>query len=117
MARFTSHFESSDARYGAPFKRLSKGSKMTTFVNVGAYSDNARVQSKKALKELVKSNPELLRFDQTSPLARNSFNYTITLDELLANPSYELSVVGPDPFENRKWYANIKVVAGQIKVS
>ena len=86
-----------------------------TYVNVGAYSDNQRIPSKAALKRMVKESPGIVRFDQTSALGNNGMPKLIALTML--TPGITLSVVGPDPYESRKWYANVEFKNGKIVVS
>lgn len=87
---------------------------MSTFINVGVYSDNKRVATKTALKRMVRENPELLRFDQTSAFA-NHHPLILTIEYLLSlSKQVTFSVVGPDPFSDRKWYANVYVWRGKV---
>lgn len=88
---------------------------MTMYINVGAYSDNQRIKTKSQLKQMVKDSPELVRFDQTSPLAENHLSRTIEVNML--NPQIVLSVVGPDPYISRKWYASVTIKNGKATVS
>jgi hypothetical protein len=89
---------------------------MATFINVGAYADNKRITTKAKLKELVKANPDIVRFDQTS-----DFGPASGLPRLIAlrmiGPGIILSVVGPDPYESRKWYANVEFKKDKFVVS
>jgi hypothetical protein len=85
------------------------------YVNVGAYSDNKRVVTKSALKRLVNETPELVRFDQISALGSNGLPKLIALSDISA--SHTLSVVGPDPYSERKWYASIQLKNGKATVS
>jgi len=82
------------------------------YINVGAsYAHGGRIQTKKALREeLLSGNPVV--FDSTSPLGpRNN-------EEIMSTDIGEdtLSVIGPDPFTNRKWYATVTVFCGKFVV-
>lgn len=84
-----------------------------SFINVGAREGLVRlnVPTKKRLKELVAANDSSLTFYGTSPFT--PFNGTLAdLDE-----GVTLSVVGPDPERDRRWYASVKRVNGKIKVT
>jgi len=83
------------------------------FVNVGAYVSSKRPASKKALKEAVKNAPDTVVFDATSMYdTRSSYSPTD-----IPNGT-TLSVTGPDPFTNRKWYASVKLNAkGAVTVT
>ena len=59
--------------------------------------------TKKALKEAVKANPSAVRFRDVGGL-NASFHGSV--EDLPAHAT--LTVVGPDPFRNRKWYASVK---------
>lgn len=85
------------------------------YINVGAYSDNQRIPTKSALKRLIKESPESVRFDQTSALGNNGMPRLISMRML--NPNITLSVVGPDPYTSRKWYASISLSKGKVTVS
>lgn len=70
--------------------------------------------TKKALKEAVKDDPSSVRFYSTG-LGGEQFDGPVTT--LSANGT-KLTVVGPDPYTARSWYATIERAAnGQIKVS
>jgi len=76
------------------------------FINVGSFVDGVRPKTKKALREAVADDPNMTRvhFDATSVFdtqARYSAQHTVATDDVLV-------VVGPDPYNNRKWYANVK---------
>lgn len=96
-----------------------------SFINVGAYVGESRPASKRALREALASGAEV-SFDTTS-----AFGPT----EMITAPGFsdavvaftgsrrlvrgeKLSVVGPDPYSNRKWYATVEITAaGTVKVS
>jgi hypothetical protein len=88
---------------------------MSIYINVGAYSDNQRIPTKAKLKALAKESPELLRFDQTSALGNNGMPKLI--NTIMLRPAIVLSVCGPDPYNNRKWYANVQLINGKLTVS
>ena len=75
-----------------------------TYMNVGAYVDGVRPKSKKALKEALAANPASVTFDGTSPMGpqHDDLSGTCVPEELI------LSVVGPDPFTKRSWYATVR---------
>lgn len=85
---------------------------MSNYVNVGAIdSKGQRVPTKKALKELVAANldkpdAELIMFDQTSMIHSGGLPGNIVLRDL--PEGHILSVVGPDPYRKRNWYANVE---------
>lgn len=76
-----------------------------SYINVGVFINGERPPSKKALREALKDAPETVVFDQTA-LIRNEFSGVyITLD--LVPTDTTLTVVGPDPYRNRRWYASV----------
>ncbi len=84
-----------------------------TFINVGASLNGARIASKAAFKRAVKETPEAVEFDSTSPMGTQ---FDGGPSDLTAG--VKLSVVGPDPYTNRRWYATVeRTNAGTIKVS
>ena len=74
------------------------------YVNCGAYVNGVRPKTKKALKDAMANNPMCVTLDPTSAfdIAQRSISGSILA------PNINYSVCGPDPYENRKWYANIK---------
>lgn len=88
---------------------------MTSYINVGVFADNERIKTKGLLKAMVKVSPELLRFDQTSAFPAKEFPAIIELT-MLKN-GYKLSVVGPDPYKSRNWYATVEKTERGFKVS
>lgn len=84
------------------------------YINVGALDPNGggRILTKKALKEALAHDEghELpastsVVFDQTSLRQERGFpsvGYVFDLP-----PDATLQVVGPDPYNNRRWYANV----------
>lgn len=86
-----------------------------SYVNCGAMDEElgARVKTKKALKEAIASHPDKVYFDGTSAMGPQFSGYANKLPQ-----GTKLSVVGPDPYTSRKWYATVEVSAqGKIKVS
>ena len=74
-----------------------------SYENVGAYVDSKRPKTKKALREALNSNPDSVVFDATSV-------FTHVIGSIQANNLPEgvtLTVVGPDPYTLRKWYASV----------
>lgn len=84
---------------------------MTT-INVGAYIDNRRAPSKAALKRALAATPELVAFDPTSAFGPSgAFNG----DHIPAGAI--LSVVGPDPYSDRRWYATVSRTPKGIRLT
>lgn len=85
-----------------------------SYINVGAWTrDGSRPQSKKALKDALKADPTAIRFEGTSMLGPA---FEGTAEEIPAGAT--LSVVGPDPFTSRRWYATVTRTAnGSVKVA
>lgn len=83
-----------------------------SWINVGATQDGMPFLTKKALlSELREGNR--VRFYSTSSLGPGpAEGYTVVLQE-----GDKLSVVGPDPYRNRKWYATVEVVNGKVRAS
>jgi hypothetical protein len=91
------------------------------YVNVGAMTnEGTRLLTKAALKAAVREKGNVV-FDQTAMVHADFLPGFIELDDLLSlaehSTDWELSVVGPDPYQNRRWYANVKVKNGEVKVS
>lgn len=84
-----------------------------TFVNVGVtMRDGTDIKTKKALKEAIAANPDDVVVYGTSDFNR----FTGSAADL--NKEYKYSVVGPNPYTSRKWYATLEKLAnGTIKVS
>lgn len=75
---------------------------MTSFVNVGATG----YQTKKALREAVAANPAEVEVYSTSFLGTRFDGF---VSNLVETPHLKLSVCGPDPELDRKWYATIAI--------
>jgi hypothetical protein len=85
-----------------------------SYINVGAWTrDGSRPQSKKAMKDALKADPTAIRFEGT---AIHGPAFEGTADEIPIGVS--LSVVGPDPFTSRRWYATVtRTATGSVKVA
>ena len=90
-----------------------------SYINVGAYVNGARPQSKKALKEACAAwsasptDAPSLRFDSTAMMGPRAGE-----DILPATIGADtLSVVGPDPYAKRSWYASVTRKDGKLEVS
>jgi hypothetical protein len=82
------------------------------FHNVGAFVNGTRPKSKKALREAIATG-QTVHFDGTS-----AFESFYLYDPLELAEGERLSVVGPDPYNKRSWYATIERKAnGRIVVS
>lgn len=82
------------------------------YINVGAVkvADESPIPTKKALKELLTSEPsEVLFFNTAFKLGPGEQMYRG--NEL--DPQYTYQVVGPDPYTSRKWYASVVVKNGK----
>jgi hypothetical protein len=84
-----------------------------SFYNCGAFIGGVRAKSKKALRDALASTPDEVVFDGTSVLGRGPVSYT----GAEVPEGVSLSVVGPDPFNSRRWYATVKLVNGKAKVT
>jgi hypothetical protein len=86
-----------------------------SYVNVGAYVNNRRPASKKALREALRDAPATVKFDSTALMGPRSG------DTIKAEPAdigtYSLSVAGPDPYSRRDWYATVSVKNGKISLA
>ena len=86
---------------------------MTSYINGGVTSRSIQIPTKKMLKDLVKTGPSQVFFYPTSEIGQT---WSGSLAELPKGVT--LSVVGPDPYRSRKWYASItKTLAGNWKVT
>jgi hypothetical protein len=85
-----------------------------SFINVGASVRGAPPATKKALREALRDRPHSVQFWATSPYSR-SFG-TQCGDELELG-SRVLRVVGPDPYNDRRWYATVQLRAGKVALS
>jgi hypothetical protein len=84
-----------------------------SFINVGASTrDGVRFASKKSLKTALAENPSEVLFDVTAAFGNQD---TLCGDALPQGDT--LSVCGPDPYTNRRWYANVKATPTGPKVS
>lgn len=82
---------------------------MSQYLNVGARLNGADVPSKKALREAVAAGDPGLIFYTTSIFDETA---RFGLDAIPAFKS--LSVVGPNPYSKRSWYATVEVTRGGI---
>ena len=85
-----------------------------TYVNCGAYVDGERPKTKKALREAL-NNHSYVDFDVTT-IYRNRGGEIIeaTPDGIGTDT---ISVVGPDPYASRRWYASVTVKNGRVVIS
>lgn len=89
-----------------------------TYINVGAFVNGTRPKAKKALREALANAPETVLFDQTAlpTFAPATVAGTVRATEIPTGVT--LSVVGPDPFTARRWYASVtRDRGGQVRIS
>jgi hypothetical protein len=81
---------------------------------VGAFVNNERPRTKKALREALAADPDSVRFDQTSLVPGGAINdgADIRGSELPVGPRF--AVTGPDPYIRRRWYATVCAVNGEV---
>lgn len=82
------------------------------FQNVGAKT-NSDILTKKSLKALIAQSPETVILYSTDAMGSN-YRRTWTADKLDIGVKY--SVVGPNPYKSRKWYATIERTATGVTV-
>lgn len=83
------------------------------YQSVGVFTtDGMPILTKKALKAYV-ADGDVRFYRLFSVVEPHMEGYTV-----VPTHGVKLSVVGPDPYTNRKWYATVEVNAtGQVKVS
>lgn len=83
-----------------------------SYLNVGATHAGYRVIAKKHLKEYLKADPASVTFDPTS-----MFDDPTPFDGAHIPAGRTLTVVGPDPRTNRKWYATVVQTDKGLRIS
>jgi hypothetical protein len=78
---------------------------MSSYVNCGAYVDGKRPATKAALRKALAENPASVEFDGTSEMGPQYYD----LSGVNVPEGVSLTVVGPDPYRKRNWYATVKV--------
>ena len=86
------------------------------YVNVGALVQGVRPKTKRALRAAVDSwNNGIavqIWFDQTAMVHSGRVPGNCTPEDLKRRPESKnviLSVCGPDPYTDRRWYANVRL--------
>jgi hypothetical protein len=84
------------------------------YINCGALDavTRERITRKKRLRELAASEPAQLLFDPTSIFDRQGAIRGDTVP-----PGGTLSVCGPDPYTNRRWWAQVTLRDGKLRVT
>lgn len=81
-----------------------------SYINVGAKTNGEglplAIKTKKALRELLSQDPHSVTFYSTSPMGPQHHGTVARL-----TPGDVLTVCGPDPQTDRKWWTNIKIDA------
>lgn len=85
---------------------------MSQFINVGALIDGRDAPSKRALKLTLADKPERVTFYTTSELSPRA---SYTGDQV--PDGAKLSVVGPNPYSARRYYATVEVGPKGVKLS
>ncbi len=85
------------------------------WINVGASINGTRVPNKKRLREALAADLKSVEFDQTSTLGHPDFPASFTVDIL--PDRIKLTVVLPDPYTDRRYYATVEKKNGKVKVS
>lgn len=70
----------------------------------GAFVNGARPRTKKLLRDALQQMPQNVELERTSTISNDEYGGLAT--ELPLNK--EVYVVGPDPYKQRNWYANVK---------
>jgi hypothetical protein len=71
--------------------------------------------SKAAMKRAHAENPASVRFESVSPMGPQ-FDGTVESPADLPD-GLKLTVVGPNPFTDRRWYGTVEVKNGKVKIS
>lgn len=84
------------------------------YINVGASYDGERIKTKTLLRKLCKESPADVTFDATA--IRTDAQWSGRATEI--PDGMRLSVAGPDPYTNRRWYAIVAREAnGKVTVT
>lgn len=78
----------------------------TTYLNAGALVNGFPPKTKKALGVAIRDNPESVDLVQTSDNKDHPAQFRAV--DLPGDGHVIASVVGPDPFNKRTWYADVK---------
>lgn len=78
------------------------------YINVGVKwaESGERPTYKKELMRAIRTAPETVVFDKTSPLDRSDLPATFGVDQLVQGMT--LSVCGPSPYTKRDWFCSIE---------
>lgn len=87
-----------------------------TYVNVGAWVSATRPRTKKALREALAITPWTVTFDQTSMFTAPGQPDVSKLTVGAIPTGVTLTVTGPDPYTDRKWYASVFLKDGRVVV-
>lgn len=90
---------------------------MSSWVNCGAKVAGARVRSKRALRDAVTSGVPVA-WDMTAMFVAEGSDPPsdpAALERYLAEGRV-LSVVGPDPYHDRRWYAAVRLRGSRVVV-
>jgi hypothetical protein len=83
------------------------------YIDCGVFDAVTRKRiTRKRLRELATSEPAQLLFDPTSIYHKQG---AIRGDAI--PPDVTLSVCGPDPYTNRRWWAQVTLVDGKLRVT
>lgn len=85
------------------------------WVNVGAYVNDVRPKTKKALKEAVETAPATVKFDYTSFYPEEGMPRELNTTNIPEEVT--LLVCGPDPYTKRRWYASACPTSDGVKVT
>ena len=89
---------------------------MTTYIECGAIqADGSFFPSKAAIQRAYKADPASVRFVAVGDVMGNSFNGPVTCPGDIP-AGVAINFVGPNPFSDRRFYGNVKVVKGQVRV-
>lgn len=73
------------------------------YIECAAYINNRPARTKKALKEAVKAAPQTVMFES---VGGHNADFCGGIEDIPEGTT--LTVVGPDPFTKRSWYASVK---------
>ncbi len=80
------------------------------YINVGVHAPYN--STKRALKNGCEAEPGRVHFYSTALFGDQFFGTAAELEE-----GKQLTVVGPDPYTSRKWYATVSMRDGKVRVA
>jgi len=85
---------------------------ISRYAEFGVFISSVPAPSKAAIKRALKDSPDAIVWQEIGTIGNGWRERPFTTAELLAEGFSTLTLVGPNPYTNRKWYGSLTFAKG-----